>query len=69
MPSFVGEIASVGIKYPKVTDKDGNVHCEGPVLGCALQAASSDEHGLGDALSEMIGKRVIVEITLEQKRL
>jgi hypothetical protein len=69
MASFIGEVTGVGVKYPKSTDKEGNTFCEGPVAVCSVQAASADEHNLADALGEMIGKRVKINITLEQSEL
>ena len=66
MATFIGVVAGVGIKYMPIRNKDGDIDGSEPVTQCALRAASADDHGLADALGELVGKRVKVTILLEQ---
>lgn len=63
---FTAEIGGVGIRYVKKKDKDGNVTGADAVCVVTLRAVSGDEHQLADAVSEKVGQRVKVELSLEQ---
>ena len=65
MPAFMATVAKPAIRYVDETDEGVIIGCD-PVAVISVVAQGGNPHELADELSALRGKRVRVQITLEQ---